>query len=66
MWALWLQLQTLWRFHPSSGLPVGLDWAGVAAVVQLRQIKPHRLRHITPFIQAMERAALTAWQERKS
>lgn len=62
-WHLWLRLQTQWRQAGMAGQPAGLDYAAVWAVLQgLRVRKP---REVFEHLQGMERAALTAWAERR-
>lgn len=56
---LYLAAQTQWRVGP-AGLPVGLDYAGVAALMQIRgQHDPDLFAHL----QIAERAALAAYAD---
>ena len=60
---LWTQLQTQWRVGMAG--PTGLDYSGVAAVMRMLGLRPKVQRERLWQIQAMERAALDFWAEKK-
>ena len=62
-WGLWMRLQTQWRTGGMGGQPTGLDYAAVWAT--LERLGVRRRREVFEHLQAMERAALTAWGERR-
>lgn len=44
--------------------PTGLDYAGVLAWMQARNLRPRKRRTLLEQIQIMERTALAEWAER--
>jgi hypothetical protein len=59
---LWLALQTQWRY--GFACATGLDYAGVAIVMQLHRVRRCRRREMWLSLQAMERAALEVWSQK--
>lgn len=62
-WRLWLAVQTQWRTSMSG--PTGLDYCGVAVVLDMRRIRGRNRRQAFDTLQMMERAALEAWREKR-
>lgn len=60
---LWCSLQTQWRMGMQA--PTGLCYAGVHAALELRRVPAKLRQQRFAEIQAMERAALSAWAERR-
>lgn len=59
---LWLQVQTQWRVGMNGA--TGLDYAGVQALVAMRQLAtPEQLPELIEGLQIMERATLNEWAE---
>lgn len=66
VWAVWVALQTQWRYAGMGGAPTGLDYAGVTAWLQAHGYgfgRARNLRETLGHIGAMERAALSAYAE---
>lgn len=60
---LFLALQTQWRTGFNG--PTGLDYGAVPVVARVMQIGRRRLRELWADLQAMERAALELFAERR-
>ena len=60
-WGLWQRIQTQWRVGMAGR--DGLDYAGLCAYLhEVERIKPRKFAEVFAFLQAMESAALEAWQ----
>jgi hypothetical protein len=70
MWNAWCNLQTQWRTGAMGGERTGLDYAAVCAWLQAQGYSRHSRRRNLPeavgHVQAMERAALSAWAEQQA
>jgi len=64
-WQLWCGLQTQWRRVGLDGAAIGLDYAAVWSVLDHSTVPPRRRRETFEHLQAMERAALEVFAERK-
>lgn len=62
-WELFRAVSTQWVVGP--GGPIGLNYQGVDVVMRKRRIKRADEARLFSDIQAMERATLNAWSERK-
>lgn len=62
IWRLWFQLQTQWRTGVQGR--DGLDYTGVCSYLrEVARIKPRHFADTFACLQAMERAALGAWDK---
>lgn len=62
-WSAWCAVQTQWRIGPAG--PTGLDYAGVAAWLQLQEPDAERRREQFAGVRAAEAATLDVWSERR-
>lgn len=62
---LWHRCQTQWHTGGMGGTRTGLCYAGVQAAMQHLGIPMRKRKTIFSGIQAMERAALSAWAEQQ-
>lgn len=62
-WQLFQCCGTQWRTGMNGR--EGLDYAGVEVVMRLHRVRPRQRRQRWAEVQAMESAALQAWEERK-
>lgn len=62
-WNLYQAVSTQWVVSVEG--PVGLHYPSVESVMRMWRIKPRDQQRKLKEIQAMERAALAAWQERR-
>jgi len=60
----WLELQTQWNVGNAG--PVGLNYAGVDVCLRRGDIRPRDRNRIFRLMQAMERAALDEWAQRRN
>ena len=60
----WLEVQTQWTVGNAG--PVGLNYAGVDVCLRRGDIQPRDRNRIFKLMQAMERAALDEWAQRRN
>lgn len=60
----WQAVQTQWS-AAGTGYPTGLDYAGVAACMDLHGIRKAARAELFVGLQVMEQATLTAWSKQK-
>lgn len=64
---LWFAVQTQWQFAGIDGVPTGLRYHDIEALIRMRRLaKPAELPELIDALQVMERTALAEWDRQRS